>query len=203
MSNELTLTQLTALARDIARELGKLREETWTSGPGWHSTQYKLSGPDEAELYVSTSYQTPGRIAAHGGYPRTNAQVGHEDITVAISRGPAATAKDINRRLLPVYLTRLAEVAKYNETERANYEARGRVLNQAAGLFGQTYKQEPYEPGKSGTHSDSLSMYDVPSVGFGSVKASGSPDTLDLDLHSVPREIVLRMLAVLAEASTS
>ena len=194
-------TEFAALAASIAAELGKLRGETWTAGPGWHNTQRRLHGPDQAVLYVSTSYQEPGRIAAHGGYPSTTTTVGREDITVAVSRGPAVIAREINRRLLPAYLARLAEVIKYNQTERADYEERGRVLGQVAGLLGGTYRQEPYEPGKSGNYSGSVSLYHLPGALFGSVSASGSPDTLDLDLHVVPRETALKILAVLAEVT--
>lgn len=62
---------------------------------------------------------------------------------MAITRGAAVIAKEINRRLLPLYLERLAEVVKYNETEQADYEARGAALSEVAALFGTTHKTEP------------------------------------------------------------
>jgi hypothetical protein len=200
--NTMTDIEFAALAQGIARELGKLRGETWTAGPGWHSTQRKLCGPDEAELFISTDSwraRGKGRITAHGSYPTTNLRVHPEEITVAETRGAEAVAKEISRRLLPAYLDRLAEVREYNEGERAGYEARGKALNEVAARFGNAYKQEPYEPGRSNTYSDSFSLYHLHGRLYGSVEASGAPDTLRLDLHSVPRETGLRMLAVLAE----
>ncbi len=201
----MTDIEFAALAQGIARELGKLRGESWAAGPGWHDTQRRLHGPDEAELFISTdSWRTrgKGRITAHGSYPTTNLRVDPEEITVAETRGAEAVAKEISRRLLPAYLDRLAEVREYNEAERPGYEARGQVLNEVAALFGESYKQEPYEPGRPNSYSDGFSLYHLRGRLYGSVEASGTPDTLRLDLHSVPRETALRMLALLAEAET-
>lgn len=86
----MSTADLTTLARDIARELGKLRDETWTAGPGWHSSQRKLHGPNGAEVLVATNeYQNKGRLLIHGAYPSTNGRPGRESITVVLTRGPA------------------------------------------------------------------------------------------------------------------
>ena len=189
---------LTTLAKDVATELGKLRKEGWTSGDGWHTSQKRLTGPDGAELFVNVNeMQHRGRLLASGNYPKTNGRPGRESISVGLTRPAAAIAKEINRRLLPEYLANLAEVHHYNDTERTQHEERGGVMAKVAGLFGQTYEQQPYELGRSNTYRDSFRLYGAQASG--SVEATGRPDTLEMELRSVPIETALRILAILAE----
>jgi hypothetical protein len=60
----------------------------------------------------------------HGGYPPGTTQVAYRlpthTITVAISRGAQALARDIGRRLLPGYL---ADLARAQQALRARADA--------------------------------------------------------------------------------
>jgi hypothetical protein len=140
--------------------------------------------------------QYRGRLLASGNYPNTNGRPGRESISVGLTRPAAAIAKELNRRLLPEYLANLAKVQHYNDTERSQHEERGVVMAKVARVFGQTYRQEPYELGRSNTYRDNFTLHGA--LASGSVEATGRPDTLELALRSVPTETALRILAILA-----
>lgn len=188
------------LAGEIARELVWLRGERWESLPGYHASQRKLCGPDGAEVWVRQPVKTPGRVEAHGGYPRTNASAKGETFscTVAIDRGARAVAKSIAARVLPGYLPALAAVLKYNEAEQAAHETRQALMRELAGILGLPFVQTDYRPGDKDTYTDQLSLYDLPGRVSGMVEASGAGDVVKLHADYVPAQTAREMLAVLA-----
>lgn len=113
------------LARGIAAHLGGFSVEV-------NDWMVRLRGPGGEELSVRRARQHPGRVVVHGCYPDIDAALGmpaHE-ITAAASRGPAAIAADITRRLLPGYRASLTQVhdriarRDWDDTQRAHVAAR-------------------------------------------------------------------------------
>lgn len=189
------------LAGSIARELGKLRGEDWTAQDGYWSGQFMLTGPDGMRIYLrAAAYGNASRLAVHGELPAAMHRVtGNPHITVATARGPAVIAKEINRRLIPGYAECLRAVSEYNDTERRQYAERGRVVDEIRAMFGQeAAERKPYEPGRGDYYRDSVRL-DLPGRGYGVVEAYGEAETLSVELRSIPRGTVMRMLAVLAE----
>lgn len=189
------------LADGIARELGGLRGETWTTTEGYFASQRYLNGPGQALLLFSSD-QVRAEIST--SYPESNTRGENLGLSASLARGPLAIARDINRKIMPGYLAELGRVLAWNRDEQAKHEGRTVVLNQAAELFGATFERPgAWEPGQSGAHKDSLSLRErLPGAAFGTVEAYGEPDKLNLDLHHIPADVALRMLAVLAESTS-
>lgn len=98
---------LPALVTAVAAELGS----------GWTVVQpycwlTQLCGPQAATLALAVPPTSIGKIQILGCYPRgagllTNLQTVR--IGVSASRGPAVVAREITRRVLPLYLAELAK----------------------------------------------------------------------------------------------
>jgi len=115
----------------LARQLAAVMPD-WTFGqdPDASHMVY-LTGPDGAKLFVGVDHDAPyakrdERASISGSYPGNYDDrphsVEHHSISVKISRGAAAIAKDVARRLLPDYLQDLALVqaniiARVNDLE--------------------------------------------------------------------------------------
>jgi hypothetical protein len=195
---------IAAFTWSVAHELGKIRGEVWSTTEGWDQRSRRLRGPGGAALLLREDYRDNRRVSVTGSFPRTGRRAVAPEITASHERGAAAVAKDISRRLLPGYLAELAEVLKYNEVEQANYDARAALLNQMAGIFGGQYGEHraPYEPGSSTNWRDIMHLRHVPGyhgLGYGSVEASGHPDTVNVELTGLPSEVALALLQRLAE----
>jgi hypothetical protein len=166
---------LSKLAADIAQALGA----PWTVRPpreGYedenHPTRVLVNGAgaqiwvraDEYDIRGRASFSGSLNIGKNGQYEtvyENGNRVSVPDITVALSRGPEAMAKEINRRLLPEYLRVLAlaqaQVVRENE-RRAKKRA---ALSKLAGIAGtkMDFEKEPdrdrlYLPGSRSGHLD-------------------------------------------------
>ena len=98
------MSELQALTKEIAGHLGG----PWVyGGQGTYSWQAKIVQSNDAEICIkATGVSDYRRLFVAGIYPGNHLPFGteHPRITVAVSRGAEAIAKDIERRFLPQYL---------------------------------------------------------------------------------------------------
>jgi hypothetical protein len=121
--------ELRGLAAKVARLLGYTVEPP-AADPYTRET-VRLHGPDAALLTLTRPWNNPLRVSVHGGYPPGTTQVAYHmpshTITVAISRGAQAVARDIQRRLLPGYLADLARTQQALRAQANATQAREKV----------------------------------------------------------------------------
>jgi hypothetical protein len=193
-----TETALHTLASSVAAAL----DGTWTvtkADPLHGRGLAVLAGPGTAVLHIQPSYPDTSRLTITGACPQTRRDT--RDITYSIGvsadRRGAVIAREITRRLLPAYLAALAQVLEYNETEGRNTATRDAVMTRAAALFG----LDPSHLAGDGHHSTQVSLSGaLPGSAYGTVTANGAAETLGLDLHGIPADTALRILAELARA---
>jgi hypothetical protein len=195
---------LNTLAAQLAKQLtakADCSDEPWTfTTPEEDSYSVHIDRADGAKLYMrmehSVGYDKNDRVAIGGSLNigknrafvevRENGKrVGTDEITVALSRGPEAIAKEIMRRLLPEYLRVLA-VAQAKVKADAEYEAKKvSNLRQLAKSIGKTlaYTDEQLAE-RSSFYTD-----------YGTVEASGSTAYLKLNLTIEQAEHILKYLA--------
>jgi len=203
MSTREQLAQDThAHAQKVAHALG----EGWTySNPrdgrswtkdselSWYAT---LTRGDGAGLHVSYDSH---KLRYHWSaiYPRAQGQEhgprrGEErqSITIGVDRTPEQAAKDIARRLLPVYLTQLAECLERVAAANAYQETTARNLQALADLLG-----VPLSKG-NGLRDTAHTLYIRANDddAYGDVKVSG--DSITVELRNLSLEQAQRVLAV-------
>jgi len=96
---------LIRLADDVARHL-----DGFTRDPAWPTWGVALRHADGRALHLAWVWGShESRVEVGGGYPDG---VGYKrfEITVAVSRGAQAIAREIERRLLPPYVAELQRV---------------------------------------------------------------------------------------------
>ena len=126
-------------ALDVVAALG------WAMSPQKHgSGNPHLVGPNGATIALSfNGWNNEGRVRVSGTWPEADKinggterfypyQEAHK-ITCAISRGPAAVAKDINRRLLPDFLPAWDE----QDERRTKFQNREIILTDATRQLGE------------------------------------------------------------------
>lgn len=173
----------------VAAHLEGYKVDTdWESG--WN---VPLDGPDQARIFLSLD---KGRVEVGGAYPQgyyqaLGSQERHE-ITVALTRGPEVIAREIERRLLPGYLTTLAEV---KEKMRLDQEAKD--MRQVAAERLVEVLSIP------GVHlrDGELSWFSDTPAGYGSARVNYGGGTVAVEARSVTLEVAERILRVLAEAA--
>jgi len=143
---------LAALAQELARHL-----PGWTCEPRdseWFASLRRDDGPS------ISIHNNRGRLSIHGAWPK--GADGHHyyphdrsaEITCAVARPPASIARDIERRLLPVYLPLWQEQdRKRREAEESSRQAEAliRRLEDVLGI-------EPRDHGRNGRR-DSMTVY--------------------------------------------
>jgi hypothetical protein len=185
------LGEITALSSRVAQELTTRTGEGWVATAGFNSGQRKLMGPNGAELFIS---EKQGRVRVAGTAPATSMHIEAFECSTAASRGAAAIAANVVQRVLPGYLAQLAAVLKYNATAQANHDARRAYLRDIAGLFGDTFKGEDWEP----RGSRGMDTLHIPGRGNGRVEVCAAPDTATLTLNYVPADVAREILALYA-----
>lgn len=145
-----------------------------------HFAAIRVLREDGPYLYLSfDSWRNVGRVSVSGGWPSytkndgqsterttpTNRDISEADyssITVAVSRGPEAVAKEIARRLLPNYL-KLYAVLK----ERAElHQASGRTAIIAAQALEREFCAKGGTPRSHGSSDGTSASVYVPDVGY-------------------------------------
>ncbi len=180
--------ELRVLAGEVAGLIG------YTVDPPAKDASYRdavrLHGPDGAALSITRPWNNPLRVSVHAGYPQGTSQVAYHlpehAITVAVSRGAQAIAREIQRRLLPGYLRDLTKALDALRARADAAQARERV---AAGLLAAV-------PGlRRGIESDTrvtLTYYRGSAGPNGSVEISGPGDEVSINLTG-PAEVLLPM----------
>lgn len=206
MAEVVTGVELTRLAREVTTKLG----EGWYAGAGAWPEERMLHGPDQAQLRFTGLTDKPGHIHISGWYPATRSTLTGKDwqgINVAASRGAEVLAREITNRLLPRYLERLRELVEYELTAADQYAERVKLLAEVERLFGaMPTERKPYSGGSETGYSQEARFHLTGRVerpyGFSaphvSVEASGPANSLKLELSTIPVDVALRMLAVLA-----
>ena len=124
--------ELNALATDVCAKLGADWRVTELA-VGRYS-QVRASGPDDTNLMFR--WVGGGRVSIVGVYPRHDVyRLGTPRITVASTRTSGAIARDVTRRLLPMYRDGLL-VVRADNRQRADYHTARVALAEslAAGL---------------------------------------------------------------------
>lgn len=128
---------LPALGRDVALALGK----------GWSVSQAEswrvdLSGPNGLILSIHAEHGLPDHVVIYGVFPRSVADSGayvgnikRGEIKVRADRGAATIAKEIMRRLMPVYVPALAEALKRTDERLDDAATRDAVAAEIAALM--------------------------------------------------------------------
>ncbi|MEU7863466.1 hypothetical protein [Nonomuraea sp. NPDC049141] len=129
------MNEFREIAENIAREMG-----------GWEARREFDTGPyiiqkDDQSFYLNFGgWKNEGKVSISARYPeraRELYRVEHPVIKVSYSRGAATIAKEINRRLMPSYLTALADVQqrlKEMETAESRQESIAFALADALGV---------------------------------------------------------------------
>lgn len=161
---------LTELTTGLAKELGA----PWKVIPNEERNYptHKIENGDGAVLWVSIIWNHKdranisgslflGRGNQHVTVYENNERAKVPDITVALARGPAAIAKDVQRRLLPEYLRILelakAQVKRENETT-AKRQANIRKLAAVTGDKVPDFERDP-DTSRFWTHRGTLDIH--------------------------------------------
>lgn len=204
MAEVIAGAELTELARRVAALLGT----EWSAGPGAWLEERMLHGPDQAQLRFTGLKDKPGRISISGWYPATRKTLtgkDYRDITVAASRGAEVLAREITSRLLPGYLETLREVIECELTAADQYAGRVKLLAEVERLFGaMPTERKSYTSVTDYSQEARFHLAGTITRPYGftaphvSVEASGTPNVLKLELSTIPVDVAMRMLAVLA-----
>lgn len=139
-----TEAELRRLAPAIARALG----------PSWRATMRhdhyaELSGPEGQGVGIFASYPhaAKGRAVVRGILPTRTRRgdslssngIENPEVTVALSRGAEAIARDIARRVMPGYLVALAAMRERIASEDGFRDATEAVASKLAGICGAEY----------------------------------------------------------------
>ncbi len=181
--------ELRALATEVAGLIGYTVDPPITDAD--YRDAVRLHGPDSAALAIARQQNNPLRVAVHAAYPQGTSQVAYHlpdhDITVAIGRGAAAIARQIQRRLLPGYLTDLTTAAQALRQRDDAAQAREKVAAELVAAV----------PGlRRGVDSHTrvtLSYYGNAATHVtvnGTVAISGHGDTVSVDLTG-PTDLLL------------
>jgi hypothetical protein len=201
------MSDINALARQVAAALG----DGWQAGrDDWQTTLYHVDTAAELHLTLLAKYHAtpPARCAVAGLYPDrrggdevTAPVYGMErpQITVALSRGPAAIAAEIRRRLLPDYYTTCAAVRQVHAQRAADKAARDALVVELHAILPNAWQGQ--YPSRDG--STVVGWRGSQGHLSGRVRFVGAADEVEIDAR-VPRAVALAMLravSVLTECS--
>jgi hypothetical protein len=113
-----------------------------------------------------------------------------DGIGVSLSRGPEIIAKEITRRFLPGYMSVYAKLmARIQENERY-YNSKREGWDK---LVSSTTNLHNLRPSESHDRDATASIQMFDKSGYGTVRMVGK-DSVQLDLHSLPVEVAIRVL---------
>jgi hypothetical protein len=180
-----------AIARDVAAEL----QMTAEPGPAADGSDAWLTcGPER--LRICASRAAPGSVTIIGIFPPSQHLVRagiRARITVNASRGAAAIAGEVTRRLLPAYRDLLAAVHARNAADTAAAVARDAVAAAITAVF----PPEPRSPVTVYRRPDCTVLYVNTACGWGQVRISGDTAIVELQLSDVPAAAAMPMLAAM------
>lgn len=160
---------------------------------------YIIDGPEGVRLYVtgddargSGNQRATERVRVSGSYPEGSyRKVGRMEgfkISVKRDRGPDVIAREVVRRLLPGYVIELARVVGVIERHDAAKSSQARavqMLSEATGWHTPTHAQDSVYVG----HAQDF---------YGSARVLHGGDSVSIEMSSVPFDLALKALKVLA-----
>jgi hypothetical protein len=185
------------LARQVATELwGKAGDAQYAHGMA--GTAYlTLIGSDQ-KLFFRPDWKNRDKLLISGVYPATDMNPDQHYIRVSPTRNPKAIASDISRRLLPGYRTELDKVKAYNSRVSGDQAKRVAVLSEVTSAMGSAAGQDEDMPDRHKARVTLLSEH-----GYGDVEIGHDGEHISLNLRYLPKEVALKMLAVLSEDRTA
>lgn len=187
------MDDIVKLGARVAAQLGP----GWQATPGPFDTTATLLHPDGRRLRMDESQ---GRVYVRGQYPDgpTPYQTSDPRISAAISRGPAAIAADITRRLLPTYEEQMAEVRRFQEEEKRRRQkleqATRRILVLLPGSYIRDFER---------TNHDITVRWNLGATlddGRAEIRLTGDGSSAELWLRHLPYELVEAALSALARS---
>lgn len=193
-----------ALGRAVAAALDR---EPGADGPGWtHEAEtcspgsVRLRHPAgwHLRLWRERSTGAAGRRWTVTGCTPTD-DLTDDRITVAAGRAPSAIAAEIRRRLLPAHRVTMRQALVHLAEQENHACARQRAM---ARLRSALPALEPYSHDRDGI-SGSFYAGQAPGRAHasGSARINHQGESVELDLHSVPLDLAVRILALLDAAS--
>ncbi|MFE4832968.1 hypothetical protein [Streptomyces sp. NPDC056672] len=142
------------------------------------------------------------RLSVRGIYPQDSNVRHAEPITVSIDRDPTAMVRDIVRRWLPAYLATIGqalEMARTAERQRAARRAMNRRMEQILPGLHNSHVSDYEAPHRdtSWWSGAEWSPREAPVWASGKVRLSSDARTANLELTSVPADLVLDILALI------
>lgn len=182
--------------KDILRQTAAFVAEAL--GEGWrvdtnddYTWQVCVFGPSEERLSFSNALRATVNLTRvkvsgmyhhlakqHNDYPR---DLKHADITVALDRGPAKIAREIERRLLPTYYAEIERV-KASAAEARMAEAAQSSAETRLSVFG------------------SRGYLSLPGPGYGNWSVSYGGETASLELRGLPIDLAEKVLQLVKDA---
>lgn len=175
----------------VAAELGmtaEADEEAWggrikdTQGRG-----YYLSYPYKGKTEISPIYPR----STFGFYKTERGKIG-----VSVSRGPQVVAREITRRLAPIYESALAKVEAYEADLAVDQGSRSVLTDKLASLFPSGTVSTP---GHCQSEHQTELIIHGPGLGGGQVRYTGHGGEVTIGANHgfrVPAEVATQMLAV-------
>jgi hypothetical protein len=184
--------QLAELARAVAVHLDGFTAHTVDD----FGYTLRLDHPDGRGLYLHRQHNNHSRVEIVGAYPHSDYyfRTGeHVSITVAVTRGPAVIAREITRRLLPVYTEVLDRIHGHIAKQATDHANCTRAAKQLAALI----------PGASihddGRHTTTVRWYaDDEPIGYGHIELSAAGTTGTFQARSLPIATLERLATALA-----
>jgi hypothetical protein len=177
-----------AAAAEVARHLPGYRASSEEYGA------YLTAG--DARLHLTAVWNWPGYVSVAGCYPATSLYRLHRaHINVRLDRGAAVIAREITRRLLPGYTGQLGKVLDHNAREQHDAGTRHAIAGKVAAMFPGSHTRDA---GCQGRETEVI-MH-ARCGGSGAVGGYGDCSKMSMEIRSVPAEVMLRMLQVLAGA---
>jgi hypothetical protein len=185
--------QLVELARAVASHLDGFTVRTVDD----FGYTLRLDHPDGRGLYLHRQHNDGGRVEIVGAYPHSDYYFRadeHVSITVAIARGPAVIAREITRRLVPVYTEVLGKIHAHIAKQAADHASRTQAAKRLAALI----------PGASihddGRHTTTVRWYaDDEPIGYGHIDLSAAGTTGTFEARSLPVTTLERLATAIAD----
>ncbi len=186
-----------ALAREVVTHLG----EGWSLDPATIGQGYfhvVMQGPGGARLQIGPDRRNAQRMQISSRYPGDKGSLSgieKHEIGVGRGRGAQETARQITRRLLPVYLPDLERAQERVLKDAQNFAARLQTAERFRTVLPGSRFRESSRPFVSDVELEIAG----PTSGTVSLDPDGQGGSLIL--HSVPADLLLRIAAVLARTA--
>jgi len=195
-ANDATLPDL---ARDVAQHLGP----QWSVDPstsGQRDRPQGLCGPDGARLLVGfDDWVRARRVEIWGTYPDRiglDYRITRHEITLSRARGAQVIARDIHRRLLPVYLpdlrTAQGHVIRRAQEKQARAHTAARI---GAALPGAMLIED-----NARGHLTCDIRLDLPADSWGTIHLDHDGQKANVTFYRVPADALVRMIAALGDS---